>query len=137
MELQTDRIQLAIDVLKELEQKDLKQGFHSWNDGPNVNALEMSYWGSQNECGTTACIAGWLVLDPRIQKEGLKPHYHRTEHGYEDLQPNYANRVSNEAIMHFFGIGYAAFDHIFGPDNPNSLSAAIEKLEWQLIEGDA
>lgn len=97
--------------------------------------LDMGGWVTSSNCGTAACLAGWLGRDPRVQAAGLT-----LQPGYEDhLIPTYGDHAGMAALTEWLEISPVGTNIIFGADNPNSFATGLERLERvvQLEEEDA
>jgi hypothetical protein len=108
------RLKHGITVLQGLIEREV-------NDGPEQ--VDMNAWGSQDRCGTIACIGGWFTLDPVFQAQGLEFE------APDDLAPHYGHRQGMEALMFFFEIDQHQVSHIFGSHNSDQLEHAIERIQ--------
>lgn len=98
---------------------------------PNLegNFLDMGCWVTDHECGTAACVAGWLARDPRIQAAGLTLEL---DGSYVDeyLVPAYGKYRSIGALQVFLGFSeHRSAVHVFGANNPDSFEKALERFE--------
>jgi hypothetical protein len=68
-----DRFKRAIEIIE--EKPDSQVMLKVWQQSNSVS--HYSYISSKQEatCGTIACAAGWLALDPEMQAQGLKSGY--------------------------------------------------------------
>jgi hypothetical protein len=114
-----ERLAHGIVVLQGLIDRGVNQG---------LDEVKMHTWGSANDCGTVACIAGWFTLDPVFQAQGLE-HTHSF-----NMQPGYGSAEGWPALELFFGVGYQEVNHIFGSDNTNRLEDAIERIQ-NILDG--
>lgn len=131
------RVELAVQVFEDLKGCKLKTGwnippldmqFHIKKGAmPKTDTLDMRLWGTVGECGTVACLAGWLVLDPRIQAEGLMPE-RESERDISTLRPTYKGYAGLDALEEFFDASDGAIEHVFGHENENDLQAGIDRL---------
>jgi hypothetical protein len=105
-----DRFKRAIEIIE--EKPDSQVMLKVWQQSNSVS--HYSYISSKQEatCGTIACAAGWLALDPEMQAQGLKSGY--------GGQPEFHFRgeicgVSFRALGLFFDILDIDADKLFGP----------------------
>lgn len=95
---------------------------------PNLEGdfLDMKDWYTRNECGTAACLAGWLAHDPRINAAGLTLE----KNDEERMEPSYAGSMGMWALRRFLGFSEVAnVNLIFGAKHPNTFDSALERLD--------
>lgn len=88
-------------------------GHHAGNHAPE----------EQNYCGTAACYAGWLSLDPWFRKRGL-----RGEWAWSYLIVRYRRDTDGDALMKFFGLDFDAILYVFGGQNAGTMKQAGKRL---------
>jgi hypothetical protein len=77
-------------------------------------------------CGTIACAAGWLAIDPEMQAQGLTCGY-----GGEPRYNEGTKYISSfEALGHFFGIPEFDAEVLFSPRNIFEDSELTDKQVW-------
>lgn len=57
--------------------------------------FDMSVWASHRECGTTACAAGWMMLDPRHLARG----FHMDDRRLSGAEPYFNGCLGEAAII--------------------------------------
>lgn len=111
---------------------------------PEGAKFNMRIWGThpsghkpreQNYCGTSACFAGWLSLDPWFRKQGMAGQWQRS------VVTGYAWRLAPcgveygtgtypfYALKDFFGLSEAQIFHVFGPDKGGTAVDAADRLQ--------
>jgi len=77
----------------------------AWNYGTWAEGCEIEEDKSLPLCGTTACYAGWMGLDPQIQAEG----FHIDRWG----MPKYGKASQTQAVADYLGLTYEEAAQIF------------------------
>ncbi len=78
----------------------------------------------ENECGTTACAAGWAVV--LFKDEGLR--LGKSEETGSSLVPRFEDVSGGEAIGQFFGISYQEASYITNGGAETCPKAAAERI---------
>jgi len=87
--------------------------------------LDMGGWLTECECGTAACLAGWLASDPEVKAVGL-----RLEESIDGLCPAYGKTTAMFAMRDFLGFKeVSSACHVFRADNPNTFASGLQRLE--------
>jgi hypothetical protein len=121
-----ERITRAVEVIREL----IDRGVTDEPDEiDSAEALNMNTWGRQNDCGTSACLAGWMTLDPQLREMGLRNRKDFHPSYTDSLEPRFQEAKGGEALVKFFYITHDEMRYIFGGDNPNSLEKGLSRLE--------
>jgi hypothetical protein len=95
-----ERIKKAIETLKAVQER--------LNNDDETVRFDMHDWGYiSGTCGTTACAAGWIVLDPWHKAQGLDFLCE------EDLMPIYGSSTGSDAIALYLGLVYKDILKIF------------------------
>jgi hypothetical protein len=82
-----------------------------------------------NECGTPACLGGYLCEDPVLQQAGLKRRHRVMEQRGYDMPlfgPDGDEWMGEDALMHLLGLNWNETQFIFGT------LAAIRELDPSL-----
>lgn len=127
-------VELVREIITELvSEGDIMQGYQgdahyeiAYKDSDafaGQQVLDMGGWITENECGTAACVAGFLCLDERIQARGLHLGYNQG-----GPFPAYSDRTHMNALKHFLDFSFKGANHVFGPNNPNTFASARERL---------
>ncbi len=145
-----ENIKLTRTVIKELmEAGTVQEGtnvdVHTLykSEHPNLEGdfLDMGDWMTNHECGTAACLAGWLAHDPRVQAAGLRLELELEKSIIPDdedacgrLVPVYGEGPGRSkhmwALRRFLGfkeVKNAIL--VFGPNHPDTFASALERLD--------
>lgn len=107
---QVKRWQQAIKVLQRLTPHERR---NHWN---------MTIFGLENECGTTACGAGFCAMDPWFQRRGFVGYFNRRG---ELVGP--AGRPLGDATAKFFGQNGS--DEIFFDGHQRGVTEVIKEMK--------
>lgn len=121
-----ERISRAVAVVREL----IDRGVTDEPDEiDSAEALNMATWGRKSDCGTSACLGGWMTLDPELRAQGLRNRRDFfPDHTYS-LEPRFEGEQGGYALAVFFDITGDEMRYVFGGDNPNSLTKGLSRLE--------
>lgn len=108
---------------------------------PKGAKLDMRFWGYHDNddhsppkddyCGTAACAAGWLSLDPWFRKRGMSGQWHNRElHPFGDKPYQWVS------LLMFFGLSDPEAEHIFGSHNRGTARACARRLQRVLDARD-
>lgn len=99
------RMRIVERVLEEVIEKERPFNMNLWAarawDRPGLVAV----W---DDCGTTACAAGWTARDPEAQDEGLRLNWGGI--------PAFEDRSGTEAMRRWLGVRQIVAEWLFLPD---------------------
>jgi hypothetical protein len=129
-----ERLERAERVVQELIDRGVSTGYDPGEEPDVADMLDITSWGYYSDCGTVACLGGWMTLDPKLREMGLR-HYGDLHPGSCSLEPQYAGEGAIGAVMEFFGLDGHEATYIFGGDNPNSLDAGLSRIQ-RVLRGE-
>lgn len=107
--MNVERFKRAIEIIEATPEKQIE--LEVWQRAYSSGKCDYINHVEQATCGTIACAAGWLVLDPEMRRQGLVGAYGGEPHYTDGKTFSY---YSFSALNHFFGLsGYDA-DVLFG-----------------------
>jgi hypothetical protein len=135
--VKTENVELVRTIITELaESGRIKEGSkHDVHDryqeeNPIVEGdfLDMGGWVTRHECGTAACIAGWVAQDPRGQAAGLT--LEPSNNHPNQFVPVYGRYRGMDAKQMFMGFRrtMSAYD-VFGADNQETFDSFFKRLD--------
>lgn len=133
-----EMLEAAKAFLAELQSRGVREGRGDLDDPNRGNRLWLSVWGYDDECGTCACIAGWLTTAPALRARGLR----RLKDVSDDVclsnayAPAFAGAEGYSAMAEFFGISLQQSEHLFSSSNPSSFRHALVRFDQVLAGSD-
>ncbi len=71
-------------------------------------ALNMASWGRKDECGTSACLGGWMTLDPALRDMGLQNRRDQNPRNSSSLEPNAETRYVDRSPLEDYSVWLSA-----------------------------
>lgn len=95
-----------------------------------IKHFNMRTWGTETECGTACCAAGFCGLDPWFNEQGFKLVKCNIDKGY--LEPVFGKNSSWNAIEAFFGNAHndGEWHPVF--ERPNTVGQVIKAAKAQI-----
>lgn len=112
---------------------------------PKGAHFDMGEWGSHsaahrptadNYCGTAACAAGWLSLDPWFRRRGMKGEWTKRLFNDYELNPFGHDKDPDEELPRFFGLTFEESLEVFGSWHRGTAKQAARRLQWILNKYD-